>query len=140
MSLVGPRPKLPEHAILNLPCRAGITGAATVAFAREETILSRVPQRHLKSFYHSVILPAKHQLDADYMARATFFSDLRLIVDSVLRHWDNAVMESLLEKWVSERTESVFPSRMTDPEHSHAHPAKITQMERPSSSGEVRAY
>jgi len=140
MSLVGPRPKLPEHAIANLPCRAGITGAATVAFAREETILNRVPQRHLDSFYHSVILPAKLQLDADYMARATFLSDLKFIVDSVLRRWDNTVMESLYEKWAFEQRDNVFASGKSDSEHPSIHPAKIAQMERPVSPGEVQAY
>ena len=88
MSLVGPRPKMPEHVISNLPCRPGITGAATIAFAREEAVLGRVPEDQLEFFYHTVILPAKRRLDASYMAHATFLSDLRLIVDSALRRWD----------------------------------------------------
>jgi lipopolysaccharide/colanic/teichoic acid biosynthesis glycosyltransferase len=96
MSLVGPRPKLPEHVSNNLPCRPGITGAATLAFAREEVVLECVPEHHLESYYHAVVLPAKRQLDADYMARATFLSDLKLIVNTALRRWDTSVMEGLL--------------------------------------------
>jgi hypothetical protein len=30
------------------------------------------------------------------MARASFISDLKIIVNSVMRHWDNTKMESLL--------------------------------------------
>lgn len=99
MSLVGPRPKLPQHDIANLPCRAGITGAATIAFAREEAILDRVPRQNLDSFYHSSILPAKHDLDAEYMANATLLSDLKLIVKSILRRWDDSIPETLLDTW-----------------------------------------
>lgn len=97
MSLVGPRPKMPEHVKVNLSCRPGITGAATIAFAREETFLDRVPRHSLDAYYHSVVLPTKRRLDTEYMAQATFFSDLKLILDSVLRRWDTAVAESLLE-------------------------------------------
>lgn len=96
MSLVGPRPKMPEHVISNLPCRPGITGAATIAFAREEAVLGRVPEDQLEFFYHAVVLPAKRRLDAHYMARAKFLSDLRLIVKSVLRRWDSSFIEGLL--------------------------------------------
>ncbi|HEY1768586.1 MAG TPA: sugar transferase [Terracidiphilus sp.] len=98
MSLVGPRPKLPEHVISEIPCRPGITGAASLAFAREELVFDRVPKESLESYYQSIVLPAKRDLDADYMGRATFTSDLKLIVDSVLRHWDSSLMESLLER------------------------------------------
>ena len=98
MSLVGPRPKLPEHnksaAVLN--CRPGITGAATIAFAREEKFLTQVPAHMLDFYYHSVVLPAKLQLDVDYMSEATFGSDLKLLVDSVLRSWDNTVWKHIL--------------------------------------------
>lgn len=101
MSLVGPRPKMPEHASLDLPCRPGITGAATIAFAREETLLDRVPEDELEDYYRRVVLPAKRHLDCEYMARATFMSDLRLIVNSILRRWDDAVLARLLpaENW-----------------------------------------
>lgn len=98
MSLVGPRPKMPEHVAVDLSCRPGITGSATVAFAREETILDRIPRHHLETYYHTVVLPAKRSLDAEYMARATFFSDLKLIVNSVLRRWDGSVIASLLDR------------------------------------------
>jgi lipopolysaccharide/colanic/teichoic acid biosynthesis glycosyltransferase len=140
MSLVGPRPKLPEHAISNLACRAGITGAATIAFAREESILARVPEHHLKSFYHSVVLPAKLQLDADYMAHATFLSDLKLILNSVLRRWDESIMESLLEDWKFEQRNSIPFHSMKGSEHPFLHAAKISELDRPASTGDVRAY
>ena len=140
MSLVGPRPKLPEHAISDLACRAGITGAATIAFAREEAILARVPEHHLKSFYHSVVLPAKLQLDADYMAHATILSDLKLIVDSVLRRWDESIMESLLEDWKFEQRNRIPLHSMTVSEHPYIRASKISEIDRPASTGEVRAY
>src|SRR6185312_17255469 len=76
MSLVGPRPKMPEHVIGDLCCRPGITGAATIAFAREETLLDQLPEHDLEAYYHKVVLPAKVRLDAEYMARATFFTDV----------------------------------------------------------------
>lgn len=96
MSLVGARPKLPEHQIGELQCRPGITGAATLAFAREEGYLARLPRHILDTCYHERILPAKHQLDIDYMARATFSSDFGLLVNTVLRRWDTSVMETVL--------------------------------------------
>lgn len=96
MSLVGPRPKLPAHQIVPLDCRPGITGAATIAFAREEQFLACLPTHDLDNYYHSVVLPAKSRLDAEYMSRATLFSDLRLIVDSASRRWDSSVMRHLL--------------------------------------------
>jgi lipopolysaccharide/colanic/teichoic acid biosynthesis glycosyltransferase len=97
MSLVGPRPKIPEHEKVEVPCRPGITGAATVAFAREEALFERVPSHQLDDFYHSVILPAKRKLDAEYMARATFASDLSLLLNSILRRWDTSPAEQLLD-------------------------------------------
>lgn len=97
MSLVGPRPKLPEHckehACLN--CRPGITGAATIAFAREETLLAQIPDEKLSDFYRDVVLPVKHLLDAEYMAGATFASDFRLLVNTVLRRWNDSIWEDL---------------------------------------------
>jgi lipopolysaccharide/colanic/teichoic acid biosynthesis glycosyltransferase len=96
MSLVGPRPKLPAHQKTRLNCRPGITGAATIAFAREEQFLARLPKHDLDAYYHSVVLPAKLRLDAEYMSRATFFSDLELILDTLRRRWDTSVMSRVL--------------------------------------------
>jgi lipopolysaccharide/colanic/teichoic acid biosynthesis glycosyltransferase len=96
MSLVGPRPKMPEHQAVNLNCRPGITGRATIVFAQEELALACIPDEELDVYYHSVVLPLKQKLDADYMARATFASDLKLIVGSVLRNWSDRELIELL--------------------------------------------
>jgi len=116
MSLVGPRPKMLEHATSNLTCRPGITGAATIAFALEEEVLDRVPVHSLESCYHTVVLPAKRRLDAEYMARATFHSDLKLIVDSVLRRWDSSIMEELLDAGAFKKEVRILFSRASDTE------------------------
>jgi lipopolysaccharide/colanic/teichoic acid biosynthesis glycosyltransferase len=135
MTLVGPRPKLPEHMISDLPCRPGITGAATIAFACEEEILDRVPRHHLESFFHTVVLPAKRRLDAEYMERATFLSDLTLIVDSVLRRWDSSLMESLLLDGAFAQDRALL-SRAPDAEASSARARKLPYMDRPASAGQ----
>jgi lipopolysaccharide/colanic/teichoic acid biosynthesis glycosyltransferase len=96
MSLVGPRPKMREHVVFDLPCRPGITGLASIVFAREDKILDSVAKDRLDAYYHSVVLPAKRQLDAEYMARATFFTDFRLLVNSVLRRWDTAALDEFI--------------------------------------------
>ena len=102
MSLVGPRPKLPEHQLGILCCRPGITGAATLLFAREERVLASMRAESVDTFYHSVILPAKYELDREYMARATFLSDLRLIINTFLRRWDSSAICELLQIEISE--------------------------------------
>jgi lipopolysaccharide/colanic/teichoic acid biosynthesis glycosyltransferase len=80
MSLVGPRPMLPQYlGIANMPYRPGITGTASLAFRHEEEILSRVHPSQLDDFYNRHIRPLKAHMDARYMCRATFWSDMRLV-------------------------------------------------------------
>lgn len=114
MSLVGPRPKLEELTLAALPCRPGITGAATLAFAREEAVLDRVPVDRLQECYHSVVLPAKQRIDTEYMARATFLSDVRLLADTVLRRWDNSQMEALLRVEILDTEARIQLNRATE--------------------------
>lgn len=102
MSLVGPRPKLSQHQVGKLSWRPGITGAATFAFAREEEFLAAVPDHKLDFYYHSIVLPAKRRLDNVYMSHSTFTSDLRLLVDTVLRRFDRSEVQQLLKNFEEE--------------------------------------
>lgn len=85
MSIVGPRPKLPEYAEeLNFAYRPGLTGAASLAFRREEEILAQVHAQELESFYHKRIKPLKARIDERYMAQAGFRSDTHIILSTFL--------------------------------------------------------
>jgi len=139
MSLVGPRPKLPEHVKFKFPCRPGITGAATLAFACEETVLDRLPKHHLDRYYHDVVLPTKRRLDADYMARATLFSDLRLIFNSIFRRGDTSVMEGLLKT----ATLTAEPQRSRTHEAESHHPLNadsVPNFGRSAVEGQVASF
>jgi len=98
MSLVGPRPKVEEHRLSVLTCRPGITGAATLAFADEEMSFAQVPKDELEPFYRRSVLPAKRQLDDEYMAGASVISDVQMLIKSVLRRWDTQTMNALLTR------------------------------------------
>jgi lipopolysaccharide/colanic/teichoic acid biosynthesis glycosyltransferase len=95
MSLVGPRPRVARIEPHTLACRPGITGRATLAFFREESALTRIPEGHLNSYYDATILPLKRRLDDDYMAAATCASDLGIILRSVFRRGDENTASSV---------------------------------------------
>lgn len=90
MSLVGPRPDVPEYyASLNqmeqqvLLLRPGLTGAATLQFRHEEMLLSQVPQTEMRSFYLGTLLPKKIKIDLEYARQATFFTDLWFLLQTI---------------------------------------------------------
>jgi lipopolysaccharide/colanic/teichoic acid biosynthesis glycosyltransferase len=96
MSLVGPRPKVPEQETKTLNCRPGITGAATLAFAQEETLLAGIPEGLLDECFRNVLLPLKDTLDTNYMARATLLSDLVILQHTAARRWSHSEISHLL--------------------------------------------
>ena len=96
MSLVGPRPELATRQLTRLACRPGMTGAASIAFAREADLLASIPMEAMGKYYEAVVLPAKHCLDLRYVSQATFRSDLKLLLASLLRRWNTTSVESIL--------------------------------------------
>jgi lipopolysaccharide/colanic/teichoic acid biosynthesis glycosyltransferase len=83
MSLVGPRPKLPHHQIYTLRVRPGVTGAASLAFRNEERLLHHIPEHALDGCQINFLMPLKRALDDEYMAKASFLSDLTLLFRTV---------------------------------------------------------
>lgn len=85
MSLVGPRPEVPEYVNASDPAwesvlcfRPGITDLATLVYRNEEEILARSgnPER----FYREVLLPSKLALNLRYLRSRSFSRDLKLLL------------------------------------------------------------
>ncbi len=111
MSLVGPRPKLPQHEHLDMQYRPGVTGAATLAFANEEDMLSDVPNDVLEDFHVNVVSPIKKRLDYEYQARATFASDIRMLVDTVLKRHTRLDLSSQIASVCTGEQQPTVPHR-----------------------------
>lgn len=88
MSLVGPRPEIPEYVeqfrgdyeeILKV--RPGITDPASIEFRREEILLAQADNPETQ--YLSVILPKKLAMAKEYVKARTFFGDLGLIFRTI---------------------------------------------------------
>jgi lipopolysaccharide/colanic/teichoic acid biosynthesis glycosyltransferase len=94
MQLVGPRPEVERYVSLFraeysslLRERPGITDPATLAYRHEEKILRNDGTGHqdMEQQYISVILPDKLRLSLAYQRRRGFASDLRTVLQTVLR-------------------------------------------------------
>lgn len=92
MSLVGPRPDVPGYAdqlqgedrkILEL--RPGITGPATLKYAREEELLSR--QEDPQAYNDNVIYPDKVRLNLEYYYHHNLWLDLKIILKTLFRKY-----------------------------------------------------
>ena len=84
MSLVGPRPEVPEHVELDTPMwqavlrvRPGITDLASLLYRDEEKMLGA--SRDPNAFYRQSVLPAKLLLNRAYLMSRSFRQDMRLI-------------------------------------------------------------
>lgn len=90
MSFVGPRPqptKLWAHfekLPMVLKVRPGITGTATLAFRNEEKLLENLSEGEVESVYLRSIMPVKMRMDEDYLVRASFLGDLKIMLLTVM--------------------------------------------------------
>jgi lipopolysaccharide/colanic/teichoic acid biosynthesis glycosyltransferase len=84
MSLIGPRPEVPEYVQLDNPLwravlesRPGITDLASLAFRDEAAMLG--PVAGADAYYRSSILPAKLRLNILYQRSRTLRRDVKLL-------------------------------------------------------------
>ena len=93
MSLVGPRPEVARYVALYpaalrdkvLSVRPGITDPVSLKHADEHRLLAKAtdPERE----YIDVLLPAKLREAAEYAERATLWTDLRLLAQTLRLLW-----------------------------------------------------
>jgi lipopolysaccharide/colanic/teichoic acid biosynthesis glycosyltransferase len=90
MSLVGPRPEVKKYVDLYTPeqrmvlnVRPGITDYASLEYFSENDLLARstAPEKT----YITEIMPAKLELNKKYIKEAGLFTDLRIILRTVLK-------------------------------------------------------
>jgi lipopolysaccharide/colanic/teichoic acid biosynthesis glycosyltransferase len=88
MSLVGPRPEVPEYVQLETPIwqavlqvRPGITDLATLLYRDEEKLLAASSDP--SALYRETVLPAKLVLNLGYLRFRSLWRDLRLLYLSV---------------------------------------------------------
>jgi len=88
MSLVGPRPEVPEYAddydnteIAVLDLMPGITDPASIRYRNESELLATASDPD--DYYRRVVLPDKLRLSIDYGKQATFASDLVVLLRTI---------------------------------------------------------
>jgi lipopolysaccharide/colanic/teichoic acid biosynthesis glycosyltransferase len=88
MSLVGPRPEDPRYVALYTPeqwrvlsVRPGITSPASIRFRHEEDMLQG---EDWEQVYREKVLPAKLQIELEYLERRSVWHDLGIIAQTVL--------------------------------------------------------
>jgi lipopolysaccharide/colanic/teichoic acid biosynthesis glycosyltransferase len=88
MSLVGPRPEVPEYVqhyteeqrqVLRV--RPGITGITQVTFRHEEALLAG--RSDMETYYLTVIMPEKLRSDLEYVRRHSVMGDIGLLCRTV---------------------------------------------------------
>lgn len=84
MSLVGPRPEVRKYVDMYTPeqmrvlsVRPGITSLASIRYRNENDILAAAPDPD--RCYIEQVMPDKLAIDLEYVDRATFWNDIKLI-------------------------------------------------------------
>jgi lipopolysaccharide/colanic/teichoic acid biosynthesis glycosyltransferase len=90
MSFVGPRPELrkyvnyyPKEDLIVLSVRPGITGLASIEFRNEVELLKAA--KDPEAFFIESIIPEKLKLNKLYIAKSSFWFDLKLIIITIFR-------------------------------------------------------
>src|SRR5262245_23169632 len=108
MSLVGPRPELPDYVARYTPAeravlraRPGLTDPASLAWADEAATLATFadPQRA----YARVVLPRKLALSLAYLERRTVWSDLAVVARTAA-HVARAILTAVLRRAPADAT------------------------------------
>ncbi len=89
MSLVGPRPEVPEYYMLYAPplreriarVRPGITDRASIIYRHEAELLAE--QADPQDYYRNIILPHKQAIGAEYADGHSLRGDIAIIVDTI---------------------------------------------------------
>lgn len=89
MSLVGPRPEVPEYTRLYkgddeliLRVRPGITDYASLRFINLAEVLGN---NHVDKVYEDVVKPIKNRLRVRYVLEKTFWGDIRIILVTIVQ-------------------------------------------------------
>lgn len=89
MSLVGPRPVVPELTTefkwayeLLLEARPGLTDPATLKYCREAEILSMVADP--REYFETVVTPDKLRVSLDYQLRANLWTDIGVMAGTAV--------------------------------------------------------
>lgn len=122
MSLVGPRPVVPELALefresyeVLLTVRPGLTDPATMKYCREVELLALVPDP--LSYFKTVLTPQKLRISAAYIERATVLTDLGVMAGTALALFPLKRRLFNDSRWNDENAKLVCPER-TSPEKS----------------------
>lgn len=96
MSLVGPRPEVPEvvdfykdEFLKIVSIKPGMTDYASLAFHREAEMLSAANDAHLH--YVEEIVPQKIKLNLKYIREKSFWLDIKLIVKTILKIFSDII-------------------------------------------------
>jgi lipopolysaccharide/colanic/teichoic acid biosynthesis glycosyltransferase len=84
MSLVGPRPLVPEQDPPLFICRPGLTSPGSLAFRLQELALSGIPADLVPDIHAAALVPTRFAMDRRYLQTASFFSDLAIIAETAL--------------------------------------------------------
>jgi lipopolysaccharide/colanic/teichoic acid biosynthesis glycosyltransferase len=91
MSLVGPRPEDPRYVALYTPeqleilsVRPGITSPASLQFRHEQDLLTG---DDCEQEYVNKILPAKLEIDLEYVRNASLGRDIRILLQTLALLW-----------------------------------------------------
>jgi lipopolysaccharide/colanic/teichoic acid biosynthesis glycosyltransferase len=116
MSLVGPRPEVPEFVALYpqefarvLTVTPGITHRATQLFRREEELLAGAADP--RTFYVEKILPRKLAIYLTDLGRSTIWGEIRTIVRTVFDSGESIEMEILTGEQRAPSLPLVVPKR-----------------------------